>query len=464
MRLAVIGAGVTGLVAARRARELGAEVTLFDASQQAGGLAAGFLVPGVDNVWLEKFYHHIFRTDTHVVRLIEECGLSRDLMWRESRPGIFARDRTFPLGGPIDLLKCKPVGTFLDRLKMGLSLRVFQKAEDWRPFDRITCEEFFESRGALRAYRNLWEPLLQAKFGPAFANIPAAFLWGRIYPRSRSREKGRESLGYLRGGFARMFVVLAQRLEENGVALRLNTRVDRIERAAGGAFDLHFGGGKENFERIIWTAPPHHLARVLDDPEPALVEGAEKIKYIGACCLILLMDRPISDYYWVNNISPDLTFGGCIEHTNLVPPEEYGGRHIAYIINYLPADHPHMSLDVESLFRTHLPSLKRFAPAFHEKQLTEKILFKSPVASPLYDRGFAGRMPPFAGWSPGIGLLGMPQVYPLDRNMNHCIEVALRADMEGFLADPLAHRDVAAVGQLRADDVGQLPAGFHRET
>ena len=447
MRLAVVGAGVTGLVAAKRARELGAEVTLFDASEQVGGLAAGFPFPGVEEVRLEKFYHHIFRTDTHVIRLIEEHGLGQDLMWRQSRPGLFAEGRIFPLEGPLDLLKCKPIGTFLDRLKMGLSLRVFQKTSDWHAFDTITCEEFFRSRNALRAYRNFWEPLLKAKFGPAYANIPAAFLWGRIYPRSRSREKGKESLGYLRGGFARMCLAIANRLEADGVTLRMKTRVEQIRRSSDGSFEVQSSAGLHGFERIIWTGHPDHLTRVLENPEPALVEGAAKIKYIGACCMILIMNRPISDYYWVNNVDPQITFGGCIEHTNLVPREDYGGKHVAYIINYLPPEHPYMSLDIDALFQTHLPSLKRFSPSFAEEQVVQKLLFKSPVASPLYDRGFRDRMPPFTGWSPGIGLLGMPQVYPLDRNMNHCIEVALRADLQGFLGDSTVRREVAAIGE-----------------
>jgi len=32
-------------------------------------------------------------------------------------------------------------------------------------------------------------------------------------------------------------------------------------------------------------------------------------------------------------------------------------------------------------------------------------------------------------------MLGMAQVYPMDRNMNHCAEVALRCDLETFLDD-----------------------------
>jgi len=69
--------------------------------------------------------------------------------------------------------------------------------------------------------------------------------------------------------------------------------------------------------------------------------------------------------------------------------------------------------------------------------VVQKMVFKSPVASPLYDLGFRQRMPPFEGWSPGIGLLGMPQVYPIDRGMNYCMEVAMRCDMAGFLSMPV---------------------------
>jgi protoporphyrinogen oxidase len=433
VRVAVVGAGVTGLTIARRLADLGHGVNVFDGGT-AGGLASGFEFPGVPGTYLEKYYHHIFRTDRHIADLIHEHGLQNDLLWRHSRPGLFAQGRIWSMESPLDLLRCQPVGSIADRLKMGLSLRVFQKTPDWRPFDAITCEEFFRQRGSLRGYKGLWEPLLKAKFGEAYASIPAAFLWGRIYPRSRSREAGKESLGYLRGGFQRLMLAMVRKLESQGVEFRFGHKVERVERHGNGTFTIISNGKPDTYDRIVWTGHPGDLARLLVPEEPELKRRGIQINYIGACCLILLLKKPLGSYYWINNLDPQVTFGGVIEHTNLIEPDNYGGMRIAYVINYLNPQHPQLSMDAEQVFRLHLPSLKKLYPTFDESDVHDKLLFKSTRASPLYDLAFLTRMPPFVGWSKGIGLLGMPQVYPMDRNMNHCVEVALQADLNQLLS------------------------------
>ncbi len=433
MKVAVVGAGVTGLALAKRLlHEKKCEVVMYDAGP-AGGLAAGFEFPGAPGTYLEKYYHHIFKSDVDVIKMIEEAGLGKDLLWLHSKSGLYSKGRIWPLEGPIDMLRCKPIGSMIERLKMGLSLRVFQKTEDWREFDKITVEDFFRRRNTRKGYKNLWEPLLKAKFGKHFANIPAAFLWGRIYPRSRSREKGKESLGYLRGGFARMAIAVADQLKSRGVKIHFDTKVNRVERLADNKFRLHTTAGVEEFDRLIWTGHPKHLANIIEPKEPFLTEHAEKIRYIAACCMVLIMNQPLGKFYWVNNLDPDVTFGGAIEHTNLVPPDEYGGKHVLYVINYLDPEHPYMAKTADEIFATHLPSLKKVHPTFDEKNVTQKLLFKSPVASPLYDVGFHSRMPPFTGWAKGIGILGMAQVYPIDRNMSHCIKVVRECDLDTLL-------------------------------
>ena len=81
MRYGVIGAGVLGMTAALRLLERGHEVTILEAGDGVGGLAGSFEVePGI---WLEKFYHHIFRSDRQITALIEELGLGPSLRWHQ---------------------------------------------------------------------------------------------------------------------------------------------------------------------------------------------------------------------------------------------------------------------------------------------------------------------------------------------------------------------------------------------
>ena len=73
MRAAVVGGGVAGLTAAYRLLQGGHEVALFEAGPELGGLVRTFDTPGDP---LECFYHHLFTTDTTIVRLVEELGLA----------------------------------------------------------------------------------------------------------------------------------------------------------------------------------------------------------------------------------------------------------------------------------------------------------------------------------------------------------------------------------------------------
>src|SRR4051794_7584689 len=90
---AVLGGGVLGLTAAYRLLQRGHRVTIFEREAEAGGLAAGFVAGFVVEpegagrlaggpVYLDKFYHHLFRSDHRITALIEELGLGDDLEWR----------------------------------------------------------------------------------------------------------------------------------------------------------------------------------------------------------------------------------------------------------------------------------------------------------------------------------------------------------------------------------------------
>ncbi len=437
MRVAVVGAGVTGLTLARRFREeAGAEVVLLDAAAGPGGLVASFPFPGVDGTTLEKFYHHLFKGDRRAIEAIEARGLGGSLAWRPSRVGLFASGRLWPFEGPLDLLRFAPIRGLWRRLKVGLALRRFRSMEEWRELDDITCEEFFRRRGCEEGYRARFEPLLRAKWGEGDApRTPAAFRWGRIHPRSKSRERGRERLGYLRRGFSRLVEAEVASLEASAVLFRFGTAVRRVRRSGSGfVLETASGEGDEPCDRLVWTGPPAALARALSPPERALSEAGNAIRYVGAACLVLLLRKRLSPFYWLNVLDRDASMGIVVEHTNLVGEEDYGGLHVAYDASYVPPGDPVLALDAEAAAARHLPSLRRISPDLAASDIERAFHFTTSAASPVYDLGFGRRRPPFTGLSPGIGIAGMSQVYPVDRNMSHCMDVAYRFDLGELLA------------------------------
>ena len=60
MKIAIIGAGPTGLVAAHELLKTGASVTVFEGEGAVGGLVR--MIPS-EGEPLEAFYHHIFTSD-----------------------------------------------------------------------------------------------------------------------------------------------------------------------------------------------------------------------------------------------------------------------------------------------------------------------------------------------------------------------------------------------------------------
>ena len=69
-------------------QKAGHQVTIFEARPDVGGQVVTFDVGGSR---LECFYHHLFTSDTAVVRYIEEAGLGQELRWIEPNNGHFVK-------------------------------------------------------------------------------------------------------------------------------------------------------------------------------------------------------------------------------------------------------------------------------------------------------------------------------------------------------------------------------------
>ena len=108
VRVAVIGAGVCGLVAGPPARAR--PVTACDVYERwngLGGQAATLDVGG--GLRLERYYHHLFTSDRHIAALYDELGMPDELEWRRSSMAFFVRGRQWAFTTPLDLLRFGPL-------------------------------------------------------------------------------------------------------------------------------------------------------------------------------------------------------------------------------------------------------------------------------------------------------------------------------------------------------------------
>ena len=86
MNIAIIGAGLTGMSAGLRLSQNGDKVTIYEKENSLGGLASAIRV---GNETLDRFYHHIFVSDSEILDLIDELDLKYRLNWYEPKNAIY---------------------------------------------------------------------------------------------------------------------------------------------------------------------------------------------------------------------------------------------------------------------------------------------------------------------------------------------------------------------------------------
>ncbi len=415
MEYAILGGGALGLMAAYRLAQAGHSVMVFEQEKIAGGLAAGFRVGDDGEAWLEKFYHHLFRTDKTAIKTIKELGLGDRLVWSHPRTVTLTGEEIHQLDSPFNLLLFPPL-RFTERLRV-FAVLAFLKLTSSAPLEGKTADAWLRRWMGKQAYEVLFEPLFVSKFGALREQIAMSWFWARVHDRTTY-------LGYLRGGFQLVYERLVERISEKGGKVLLGTRVEKVEQLEDERWQVQTSQGSWTVDRVISTLPTRLTCRLI----PALPEDY-RARYewgqaYGAQCLILALDRQLTDSYWVNICDPGYPFTGLFEHTNFRPPGEYGGRHLIYLGNYRPMDDPLFKMSKEEVLDEFLPHLKRVKPDFEPEWVKESWLFQAPFAQPIVTTDYREHIPPLHTPLKGLWVANMFQIYPHDRGQNYSFALA----------------------------------------
>lgn len=384
-RVAIIGAGLTGLTAGYELSKKGYAVTIFEKSDDIGGLVGGFKIGDTS---LEKAYHHIFRTDTDIINLAEELVLKDKLKWHESSIGLYYSGKMYPFVSPMDLLNFTPLG-WVDKVKLGLVSLWLGWDKNWKNYKKTTAKQWMLQALGDQAYNVIWDPLLKGKFHKYYDKVSMAWLWARIHTRGGSKDKdGKERLGYFEGGFRVVADELAKRIKEKGGEIKLNAEVD-------------FKNVEKDFDKVLYT-------------------GAIKdIDYLGAICLIFTSEQSLSKYYWHNINDTESPFLAFIQHTNLIGKENYGGKQVYYMGVYLPHDHKYFAAEDKIIEKDFFDYLKKIFPKFEPKLIEQKWVFKFKNAQHVVTTDY--KVPPYKV-SDKIYQANFAQIFPEDRGTNFAVK------------------------------------------
>lgn len=427
----ILGGGVLGLTAALRLLDRGHQVTVYEREGEPGGLAAGFPIaassgPTQDNgVWLEKFYHHLFQSDHAAIRLIEELGLGSRLEWHRPHTDTLWQGQVYSLDSPLTLLLFKPLSP-LSRVRMAAALaylRVMLRTPE--RLEGKTAAPWIRRVMGRQPYQMIWGPLLKNKFGAVADEIALPWFWGRIHDRTTV-------LGYVRGGFQHFYNRLAERIRERGGTIHLGTQIGRVETDGDGLRVTYAAVGADGppqtarHERVISTLPTRLTCRLVPQLPETYRARFDWGRAYGAHCVVLALDRPLTQTYWLNINDPGYPFMALVEHTNYMPLADYGGRHLIYLGNYRAMDDPLFKRTKDEVLAQFLPHLARINPAFDPSWVIESWMFAAPFAQPIVTTDYRDHIPPFDTPLSGLYVANMFQVYPHDRGQNYSIDLAER--------------------------------------
>jgi len=268
LKIAIVGAGPTGLVAGYDLVKAGHQVRIFEKEPHYGGLVS---TTPVGKGRVERFYHHVFTGDREFIEVAQKLSLTVRMRWQTPSNGIYLNNRLYPFTSPLDLLLF-PELNFYSRVALGLLICRARKLADWKELEHLPAKEWIIRQAGTEVYQKVWEPLLQSKFAEEAANISAAWMWHKFKQRGSTRSYNfqRELLGYLDGSFMVLYDRLARAVEKGGGEIFLSEAVEGIAVQSDQSLVVSSGKRRERFDKVIVTIPPQALPGITRDLPPTV--------------------------------------------------------------------------------------------------------------------------------------------------------------------------------------------------
>ncbi len=440
MKWAIVGGGVLGTALALELRHAQHEVTIFEAADDLGGLAAPWTLAD-DIVW-DRHYHVTLLSDRRTNALYDALGLSSEMQWAETRTGYYGLDRVLrSVTSPLEFLRL-PDLTIVSKVRLALTILYGSMIRDGRRMERISVERWLRRWSGDRAFDTFWHPLLRAKLGDEYTAASAAFIWSTIRRLSAARRAGLEAerFGTVNGGYRRVFDAASERCRALGIDVRLATPVTSVRRTTDSSLIdrptndqimVETASGAESFDRVVVTTAAPLAARLCGDLLDGERRRLDSVRYVGIVCASVVLRRPLAGYYLTYITDPTTPFTAVVEMTALIDRNEVAGRTLVYLPKYTNQEDPLFEATDDEVRAEFLPFLRTMYPAIGDDDIETFRVSRVRQVFAVPTIGYSAAMPTVATSVPGLYLAGSANLAFATLNVDDTlslVEAVLAAD------------------------------------
>lgn len=442
MKVCIAGAGIMGITLGYQLAQQGIEVDIFEASSTLGGLAGPLLLE--DGTSVDRFYHAILSSDTSLQQCCRELGIEDQFRCRETKMGFFYQGKIHPMNGIVDFLRFPPLGWF-DRFRLGLTILAAQRVQDWQQLEGISVEEWLVRWSGQTTYRNIWQPMLRAKFDGNFGDVPATWIWSRLV-RMKSTRNGasqKEKAGHLIGGYTTLLAAMTEQIEARHGAIHLGTPLQEILVEDDRAMGVRVQGNELFYDAVVATMQAPVVSNLIPGADKSYRASLTAQAYLGIICPLLVLSKPLSGYWTINITDESVPFTGIIETTAYIDPQYVGGHHLVYLPKYtLPGSAWQQASD-QKIRQIWLYHLKRTFPDFDEGDMRYFLVHRERYVEPLHGLHQSHLIPQVRTPVQNLYLATTAQIYPALTNGESVVRHAT-ATAETIVKELASHTSPAA--------------------
>jgi protoporphyrinogen oxidase len=367
--------------------------------------------------------------DTCTIRFIEELGLISELSWNRTETGFYGEQKLVSLSSTLDFLRF-PFLNLWQKFRMGLGILHSVRIRESSRLDRMYAGQWLTRVFGKKVYENIWKPLLRSKLGDASEKTSAAFIWAiirRLYGARKSGAK-QEQMGYVRGGYFTILSAAKEKLADLNVRIITEEPILNVKLASDRRqISVTSKSYQSQFDKVLLTPPFPEVSRIMQsDTQSDYRHNLENVQYLGLICVLIILRRRLSPYYVINLLDRDLPFTGIIESTNVLPPEDFGGRHLLYLPKYLVHDDPLNSLKDDRIRTLFIEKLRRVFKHLLDDHILHVKVFRERYVQPVQELNYLDRSIGFRTPIKNVYIANSSMIQNSTVNNNATIDLANR--------------------------------------